>query len=335
VNSLYPSVMYNKPLPYGYPIHFEGKYEHDEKYPLFMQAIECEFELKEDKIPTIQIKKNLLFKQNEYLKSSNGERVQLFLTNVDLEIVEDHYHLIDVEYINGWKFKSKTGLFNDFIDKWTWVKTHEEGAKKLLAKLMLNSLYGKFASNPKVTGKHPYLKEDGSCGFSLPKDEDGNVIDEFKDPVYTPMGVFITSWARWVTITAAQKCYSRIIYCDTDSIHLTGTEIPENIKDLVDPKKLGYWKHEGTFKRAKFIRQKTYLEDYGDMGWLYFKTKWRDKQVKLWTKRPDVKCAGMPETIKKFVSFRNFEVGFSSYGKLLPKHVDGGVVLVDTLFTIK
>lgn len=325
VNSLYPSQMYTRPLPYGAPIIFEGKYEEDEQYPLYIQHIKCEFELKEGYIPTIQIKKSPHYKSNEYLKSNGVEPVDLYLTNVDLEIIQEHYELYNVQYIDGFKFRSHTGLFKDFIDRWTWVKTHEEGAKKQLAKLMLNSLYGKFASNPDVTGKVPYLKEDGSLGFKL-----GD--EEFKDPVYTPMGVFITAWARYTTITAAQACYDRIIYCDTDSIHLTGTEIPDVIKDIVDPKKLGYWAHESTFKRAKYLRQKTYIQD------IYAKEV--DGKLKecspeeATTTKFSVKCAGMTDQIKQKVTFENFKVGFSSYGKPKPKQVPGGVVLVDDRFTI-
>jgi hypothetical protein len=332
VNSLYPSVMYIHPLPIGVPIPFDGEYKQDEDYPLYIQHMKCEFELKENRIPTIQIKKNLLFKENEYLKNSDGEIVDLYVTNIDLEHIKEHYYLYNVEYLGGWKFQKKTGVFKNFIDKWMYVKVNEKGAKKALAKLQLNSLYGKFASNPNITGKVPYLKEDGSLGFKT-----GD--HETKDPVYTPMGVFITSWARWTTITTAQKCYDRIIYCDTDSIHLVGTEIPEAIKDVVDPDKLGYWKHESTFKRAKFIRQKTYVEDiYGKMVWNE-----EDQKMKFKECEPEeatctelnVKCAGMPDKIKQYVTFDNFEIGFKSFGKLLPKHVDGGVVLVDTEFTIK
>jgi hypothetical protein len=94
-----------------------------------------------------------------------------------------------------------------------------------------------------------------------------------------------------------------------------GSEVPEAIADIVDPDKLGYWKHEYNFQRAKFLRQKTYVEEVD--GHLH------------------VRCAGMPEKVKEKVTFDNFEVGFSSFGKLLPKHVNGGVVLVDTEFTIK
>jgi hypothetical protein len=351
VNSLYPSQMYYRKLPYGHPVWFEGKYEYDEEYDLWIQCIECEFELKEGYIPTIQIKGNYFYKENEYLKSSNGERVELHLTSVDLELFFEHYNVYDEVYANGWKFKSMTGLFKGFIDKWMYVKTHNEGAIKALAKLMLNSLYGKFASNPNVTGKVPYLKADGSCGYALPfYDEDGEVsidfenrpkgaevAEDFKDPIYTPMGAFITAWARYTTITTAQKCFDRIIYCDTDSIHICGTEIPDAIKDIVDPDKLGYWKHESTFKRAKFIRQKTYVED------VYAKEVVKDGVTKLvecdmeeaTTTILNVKCAGMPDKIKEKVTFENFEIGFRSFGKNLPKHVSGGTVLVDTEFTIK
>src|SRR6185312_7932672 len=132
VNSLYPSVMYTKELPYGMPIFFEGKYEDDETYPLYIQHIRCEFSVKDGYIPTIQIKKNLAFRQNEYLKTSSGEIVDLYLTNVDLELIEEHYDLYDVEYLDGWKFKGKTSMFNQFIDKWTYIKTHSEGAVQLL-----------------------------------------------------------------------------------------------------------------------------------------------------------------------------------------------------------
>jgi hypothetical protein len=330
VNSLYPSQMYDRELPHGMPVYFEGEYKDDWLYPLCIQHIRCEFELKPNKIPTIQIKKNLAFRQNEYLKSSDGEIVDLYVTNVDLQLIKEHYELYDLEYVSGWKFRSKVGLFKPFIDKWNFIKTTSSGAIKLLAKLMLNSLYGKFATNPDVTGKIPYLKEDGSCGFKI-----GD--EEFREPVYTPVGVFITSWARYYTITTAQKCYDRIIYCDTDSIHLTGTEIPEAIQDIVDANRMGYWKKEETFKRAKYIRQKTYIQE------VYAKEKEIDGKKRIvfcekeeaTTTDLNIKCAGMPDRIKEKVTFDNFKVGFSSLGKLLPKHVNGGVVLVDTEFTIK
>lgn len=308
VNSLYPSVMYNKDLPYGLPQFYYGKYTPDDDYPLYIQHIRFEFDIKKDHIPTIQIKKSFRFNDAEYLKSSDNEQVDLWLTNVDLELIKEHYKIYNEEYLEGWKFKSKQSMFNKFIEYWNGIKTTERGAIRQLAKLQLNSLYGKFASNPDVTGMIPYIKDNGANGFVVGE-------DEVKDPVYTAMGAFITSYSRELTIRTAQKCYDRIIYCDTDSIHLIGKDIPDIIKDIVDDNKMGYWAFESRHSRARYLRQKTYIQEIeGELI---------------------VKCAGMPSTVKEKVTWDNFQIGFTSNGKLLPKQVNGGVVLVDTDFTLK
>lgn len=307
VNSLYPSVMYDKPLPYGMPLYFVGKYEHDDMYPLYIQNLTCEFKVKKGYIPTIQLKNNLSFLPNQYIEESK-EPVNLVLTSIDLELFLEHYEVWNIEYINGWKFKQCQGIFKPYIDKWGKVKKENKGAIRQLAKLMLNSLYGKFGTNPDVTGKIPYLDENNVVKWKL--DE-----KTYRDPIYIPMGVFITAWARHKTITTAQLCYDRFIYADTDSLHLVGTEIPKPIEHIIDDKELGYWAHESTFTRARFIRQKTYVEEING--------------------KLNVKCAGMPDTIKEKVTWETFKKGFKSYGKLLPKRVKGGIILKDTEFTLK
>lgn len=307
VNSLYPSVMYDKPLPYGLPLFFNGQYDYDEMYPLFIQNFNCEFKVKKEYIPTIQLKNNLSFIPNEYITESK-EQVNLVLTSVDLELFFEHYDVWNIEYINGWKFKQCVGIFKPYIDKWGKVKKENKGAIRQLAKLMLNSLYGKFGTNPDVTGKIPYLDDENVVKWKLGE-------KELRDPIYIPMGVFITAWARHKTISTAQLCYDRFIYADTDSLHLVGTDIPKAIEHIIDDKELGYWAHESTFTRARFIRQKTYIEEI-------------DGKI-------DVKCAGMPDTIKAKVTWDNFHKGFKSGGKLLPKRVKGGIILKDTEFTLK
>jgi hypothetical protein len=313
VNSLYPSVMYDRPLPHGLPVWFDGEYEYDPTYPLFIQELYCEFQLKPNKIPTIQVKTGR-FQENVYLENNidnegNDAPVTLFLTNMDMELLFEHYDVTPHYWGGGYKFRQCVGIFNDYIDHWMKIKEEnaaEKNALYTLAKLMLNALYGKFCSNPDVTGKYPYLKEDGSISYKM-QDE------KVKDPVYTAMGAFITSWARYKTITTAQKVYPRFCYGDTDSLHLEGTEIPDNIE--IHSSHLGAWKHEGTFNRARFIRQKTYIEEFD--GELH------------------VTCAGMPDAVKEKVTWENFQVGFTSGGKLIPQHVKGGLVLKDTDFTLK
>ena len=80
-------------LPFGDPIFFEGQYQEDNLYPLYVQELSCIFELKDGMIPTLQIKNNLSFLPNEYVKSSNGDIVTLVLTNVDLDLFLEHYKI--------------------------------------------------------------------------------------------------------------------------------------------------------------------------------------------------------------------------------------------------
>lgn len=321
VNSLYPSVMYEKSLPFGEPIFFDGQYKEDKVYNLYVQMITCSFEIKEGKIPTIQIKNSMSFMSNEYLESSNNEIVCLVLTNIDLKLFFEQYNVYDLEFVCGWKFKSVKGIFTEYIDKWITrkieaTKTGNKG-QRTLAKLMLNSLYGKFATSLDVQSKIPFLTEDDVVHYELSEEEQ-------KDGLYLPIASFITAYAREKTIRTSQtiKTYSlekynqdMYIYSDTDSIH---TMLPiEELKAFcdIDDVRLGAWKNEGFAKRAKFIRQKCYLEEI-------------DGNI-------EITCAGMPKTCYKFVTWDNFKTGFTCGGKLTFKHIKGGVKLVETDFTIK
>jgi len=309
VNSLYPSVMYYQPLPYGEGIFFKGKYKPDKIYNLHVQMFTCQFELKPGYIPTIQLKNNLAFVPTQYLKSSDGEDVTLCLTNVDMELFFEHYGVYNIEWHSGWKFKSTVGLFKEYIDKWNKVKMEStingNKAMRTLAKLMLNALYGKFALNPNVQSKIPWY-DNGVVKYKLGE-------KECRDPIYIPVGTFITAWARYKTISSAQKVYDRFVYADTDSLHLIGTDIPDMLE--VDPVKLGAWKHESTFTRARFIRQKSYIEEI-------------DGELKI-------TCAGMPDRCYQYVTWDNFHTGMSYDGKLGMTHVNGGIVLKDIPFSIK
>jgi len=311
VNSLYPSVMYNELLPYYDGVYFEGDFEPTSKYPLAIMNVDICFDLKPKHLPTIQIKKGYLqFKATEYQSTSNGDIINMTLTSVDLDLIKEHYDISYLEIIDGYKFMGRKGLFKDYIDHWTEVKIRagKEGNKALrfIAKRMLNSLYGKFGTNPNATCKVPYL-EDGE-GIKFYTGE-----EKTKDPVYLPMASFITAYARKKTITTAQSVYDRFIYSDTDSIHIEGTEIPEGLE--VDDFKLGAWALESKFTKAKFLRQKCYVEEI-------------DGEL-------EVTVAGMPPQCHKHVTFDNFKLGSRYDGKLVPQRVDGGIVLKDIKFTIK
>lgn len=332
VNSLYPSVMYYSPMPYGEGIYFDGKYVPDKLYNLYIQNITCQFRIKKDMIPTIQIKNNLSFVPTEYLSSSNGESINLTLTNVDLKLFLEHYDIYDISYNWGWKYKSSTKIFKRYIDYWNElkVKATKEGNKPLrtIAKLMLNSLYGKFAASPEGRSKIPYL-DNNIVKYKLSELEE-------RTAYYLPISIFITSWARDKTIRSAQAVYHRFIYADTDSLHLEGTDIPENL--LISDTELGKWKIESTFKRGKYLRQKCYIEDVVTPVDEIEKFKKENPEcLHLVSKDSIIKivCAGMPKGCYKNVTWKNFDYGSVFDGKLGVKHTDGGIVLVDTTFTIK
>ena len=121
------------PLPYGEPVFFEGKYKQDNVYDLYIQAISVRFKIKEGKIPTIQVKNDKFnFVPTEYLESSGDKDVILFLTNIDLKLFLEHYDIIDIDYLSGWKFKSIEGLFTSYVDKWTArkIQASKEGNKR-------------------------------------------------------------------------------------------------------------------------------------------------------------------------------------------------------------
>lgn len=246
--------------------------------------------------------------------------VCLVLTNVDLKLFLEHYDVENLEYINGWKFKGIKGIFKDYIDKWITLKNqatlNNNYGQRTLAKLMLNSLYGKFATSLEFKSKNPYL-EDDIVHYELGE-------SDTKEGLYIPIASFITSYAREKTIRTAQAItdYSinkygqdLFIYSDTDSIHtlLTIEELKQFCE--IDKIKLGAWKHEATFTKARFVRQKCYIEEINN--------------------KIEITCSGMPKRCYEYVDWDNFRTGFTCSGKLTFNHVKGGVILEETDFTIK
>lgn len=324
VNSLYPWVMSACKLPIDIPLMFNGKYKKDSLYNLYIQHFTCQFKIKKNHLPTIQIKGNSRFIENQYLEESldsegRQTEVELSLTNVDLDLFFEHYDVFNINYLDGYKFKSSSTMFTDYINYWVKVKIDSEkdgnNAMRSIAKLMLNSLYGKFGLNPKVRSKLPvYDKSEDIVHYTTPKDF------EIRDAIYIPMASFITAYAREKTIRSAQQNYETFAYADTDSIHLITEQLPNNIE--IDSYILGAWKHEFSFSEAKYLRQKCYME-FGKDPRTNDKEEWK------------ITCAGMPKGCYDQVDLENFKYGSAYSGKLQHKRVRGGVLLQETTFKIK
>ena len=375
VNSLYPSMMSsesNNIYPVGLPKFWTGNFIPDEAlYPtnFFFIRIRTRFYLKKNKLPFIQIKNTLLYKATQMLETSdvynrkdgkyydsyidfNGNvreaKVTLTLTMIDYKLLKEHYDLVDFEIIDGCYFASAIGIFDSYIEKYKRIKLESTGAKRELAKLFLNNLYGKMASTKNSSFKVAYIKDDKSIGFYT-------VTANDKEPGYIPIGASITSYARNFTIRAAQENYHGkdkrgFIYADTDSINCD--LLPNEIQGIKEhPKNFCCWKLESCWDEAIFTRQKTYIEHIT-----------HEDKKKIEHPYYNVKCAGMPEKCKKlfiqsvigysedeiegyteeekeFVKKRrtinDFKVGLKVPGKLLPKRIRGGVLLVDVPYEMR
>ena len=174
-----------------------------------------------------------------------------------------------------------------------------------------------------------------------------------KKPGYIAAGAAITAYARRFTITAAQENYHGpdepgFIYADTDSIHC---DLPaDQIKGAPrHDTEFCHWKYESTWDEAMFVRQKTYIEHITE-----------ENLEPVEKPYYSIRCAGMPEKCKDlFVrsmlqdyneedytdeelafiktprTIRDFTAGLVVPGKLLPKQITGGTVLVDTPYEIR
>lgn len=307
VNSLYPYVMESCELPHGKPHMIPDFPRHKEDY-LYVVKLSCKFELKEGYLPTIQIKNNPLFLETEYLKECK-EDVVLSLTNIDYELFKEHYEVWDEDILGVCFFNKKVGLLKDYIDYWTNIKIQatkeHDYAKRYIAKRYLNSPYGKTGMRPDRINKMPFMHE-GALRFEN--------VEEQVEGIYVPYASFVCAQARNITIRSAQKHYDDFVYADTDSLHLIGTD---HSGLLVDDVKLGYWKVEGVFEKAKYIRPKTYIH--------------ADKNYVI----QEIKCSGMPDNLKEQCTWDRFRDGEEFVGKLMQKRVPGGVVLCPTTYKIK
>lgn len=328
INSMFPDKMKNKPLPYG-----RGVYRKPKGNELYVTRFQAEFDLKEGYLPTVQIK-NMpgIYSPTQYVEHTK-ELANLCMTSIDFEIFKEHYdinYMSEPEYI---VYRSKIGVLADYIDKYMDIKEEAtktgDRAERYIAKRYMNSPYGKFGTRRDKVNKIPN-------GF----DEDGNLIflreKTTGKTIYTPYATFVTAWARDNIIRDAQKLYDRFIYADTDSLHLAGYEVPDDL--WIDDTKLGAWKHEGTFELGKYLRPKTYIHGHyrpsasKENGTVGSRNEVGGDKIIV----EEIKCAGMPDTVKEGCSWDDFRIGATfNTGKLTQVRVKGGVILEEVPFTIK
>lgn len=276
VNSLYPFVMLEYEYPVGNPTFVWGNdcLQEIPKKAYYFVTFECSFYLKRGHLPTVQVKNNPCYRGNVWLETSNiyhektgtyrnaiiGKdgnakpiTVRMTMTCKDFELFLRHYNVKNLNILHGCYFRTMKNLFKEYIYHYKEIKETTTGAVRVLAKLFLNSLYGKLASSTKSDFKTYELNEDGILKATMHSEDN-------RESQYIPIGSAITSYARCYTINTAQANYDMFAYADTDSLHCAGNY--KNLKNVALHKTdFGKWDLESEWKKAVFLRQKTYIEE--------------------------------------------------------------------------
>ena len=282
--------------------------------------------------------------------------VELTLTKTDYILLKEHYDLECTEILDGCWFNARTGLFDEYINKYAEIKKRSKGAIRTLAKLFLNNLYGKFATSTDSSFKTVYVKDTGAIGFKT-------IHQEEKTAGYIAIGSAVTSYARNFTIRHAQMNYYGVdkrgfIYADTDSIHCD-LKPEELIGIKVHPSDFECWKLENYWDTAIFVRQKTYIEHVT-----------HEDCEELEKPFYQIKCAGLPPRCKELLgdslegkyanksteeledeledyyedeiefvrikrTMTDFGPGIIVPSKLMPKQINGGTLLVRTNYEMR
>lgn len=359
INSSFPNVMRNCKLPYGKPryltdselgsiaFNMRGElcYTDDKTGQLVettMYIGKCNdivgnWNVKPNCVPCYPINHALLsteyseFISLDYSDTFTGVDIQTFFNcyfDMDPPVIDpDCGYTLFMMFSEVLVFEEFNGLFDYYIDYWISkkIEADQSGNKALrtIAKLMLNSVYGKLGLNPVRYNKKSSLDEDGALKFEFDYEIDGitgeYLLDDRGRKIikstttaknYIPIASFITAYARQHLIYAIQKNIDSFVYCDTDSMHLLS-----QAKDVeLNATKLGAWKFEGISTKSKYIRTKCYLQHIDGENL--------------------VTVAGLPKKLHHKITFDNFNTGLTVGGKLVPKQVKGGAILVETEFTL-
>lgn len=361
-------------FPVGKPTFFDDPqtlidlYNREDKY--FFIQFRCKFRLKPKMLPFVQIKNSWEYRTNENLISSYKDRYGYYrpdlkpimlMTETMFKMFKNCYHIEEFEFLNGCWFEVEHGLFDPYINKYIKMKqdADKEGnkGKRHCSKIALNVLYGKFGTTPEngffllrndIEGKEEEIIYTDVKGFD-------------KKPVYVPIAAAITSYAKRETVTAAlinEKVYpGSFRYCDTDSLHLCLPKGKKPVGIKIDDSALCCWKLESISEHSLFLRQKTYMEWTGnDYTIKVCGLPDRSKNIlraSMMGLEPDMmgtvtippqKEGEEPVNISlsldeaMFISEKrtpeDFKQGLSIPGKLMPKKIKGGCVLVEDHFTI-
>lgn len=249
VNSLYPAIMRDMPMPTGMPEWYDGKYRYDADYPLHIDVIAFDARLRPGKTATLTNILPVWGCEGERLDSTLGV-ITMPVTDVDWETLTENYDVHVWEHVGGWKFRESHGLYCNYVDKWFHVKQTATGERRQMAKLLLNSLVGKFGASLYRPMLHPRPSVDGGVDFTVDKPESSNSL------AWLPTAAYVNAYGRQVLSRAMNANADRVLYADTDGMILAGLDAPADIE--TDDRKLGAWKNDHTYEKLRILGNRKY-----------------------------------------------------------------------------
>ena len=238
VNSLYPSIMLTLPMPFG-----QGKKVQTSESITSLHVVHIVATIKEGRYPFIPNPANL--DKYVYPKEISGI---FYLWKDEFDLARLCYEGTFSE-ICAYEFGQKKGLFTEYVTKWyNAKKTASNKVDRAYAKMMLNSLYGKFGQRSELINSVAQVR--GNQVTYVPVRMKARTYD-------AKIASFIASEGRVKLLQAIQMNYDRFIYADTDSVVLEGSGEPTGL--LLDDSKLGYFKHDKINVMFKALGQKTYI----------------------------------------------------------------------------
>lgn len=212
INSLYPYVMQQ----YQYPLIQRNNYELTKEYiPNICGIYECNVKLDYIYIPLLHTTLNnkMIYPYGTF---------KGYYTNREIEKALKLGY--EIEVIKGYTFNNTEYIFKDYVDYYYNIKKNNEGSKKEIAKLLLNSLYGKFGQkrnmikysiNPiKNIKNNEFLTIFNNMGIS--KTKSYNFYSNF---LHSEISALITANARLKLYELIERAgMNNVYYYDTDSI---------------------------------------------------------------------------------------------------------------------
>lgn len=319
VNSLYPYVMSDRLYPHGDNVEFKGSYYSlpaawRDKYPLYVQSFHATFTLKDGGFPSLP-KKLSANKDNIYSSDDLHGFGTMALTNIDMEHFLINYDIEEISFIGGYMWEAVEAPFKDHVEDMykerSECKKSGDKMDEVMVKYDMNSSYGKFGQSPFASIRSPYINFEKSVQFETEAEEP-------KAKNYLPMAIFITAYARDVLLKAIYSIgLDRLIYVDTDSLHITGWEDHGHIE--ISQTELGKWKLEGKWEEGKFLHDKQYIHRYEDEAGSYLV----------------IKASGISDEAKaKIKSVDGFALGKELLGNKVSKQVQGGYLITDMAKTL-